>query len=693
MDARFVLVLGTCALVACQSGLGDRDALGDLEIVPASLDFGTILLGEQATRVLTVSNAGTLPLGISRIALGQDELAASFSLAYDFAEVHCKEGAPESEGQVLDHGCSVPVHVTMTPQALGPVAAAVEVLTADDPATDPRYSRDPDELSGAAIVLGHAHSERPRIHVEPAGVDFGFVWIGETAYRQVEVTNIGSAPLTVGGVELPSEYDDQFRLVDPDPTGRAIDPGGSVLVQIAFSPQTVEQVRDQPDTWMRILSDDVDVPETDVRLLANQAGTEEDERPRASLVSPPPGTSVVGATLELELDVQDANQPASSLSCRVMSAHLLKAPLADCAAAQDDGHVAASVPTKLLEPGVDTIAVEVWDAFGLKTIATTSILYSTPPPANDADGDGYADALSGGEDCDDHDAAVYPGAAETPDGRDNGCEAICTDAVCGGVTMSSCVDEGTTLGDADADCFVEDPKAANGGDCNDNDPATYPGAADTVDYRDNDCDGEIDEVVSHDDLDGDGFSPWAGDCDDADATFGPAAVELCDGDDQNCDGIIDDACLPVDTDPVLVGGLRPERSDIGVGETVAIEAFGFDPDGDPMTFAWTQDSALSGVALVGADGVATFTAPMALPDGEESVTYELMVQVSGDAGPGDWAFGYVTVHSAPVELTRGARPVESGCGESGGVAAALLLPAAFLARARRRHSHPRETSR
>ena len=690
MCARLVLLLGALALSACEETGSEGEELGDLEIAPLSIDFGQILVGEQATRDLTVRNAGALPLGISRIAVMQQELASSFSVAYDFAEVHCDNGAPESEGQVLDGGCSVPVHVTMSPQAIGPLAAAVEVLTADDPATNPGYFRDPDELFAEAIVLGEASAERPRINVVPSGLDFGFVWVGETAYRQVRVTNVGSAPLTIGGVEVESDYADQFRLVEPDPTGEPIEPGGSMLVQIAFSPQTVDQVQDEPDTVMRILSNDVDVPEVEVRLLGDQAGTQDDTRPQVTLIGPPPGTVVDDASFDVELDVRDANQPASSLSCRIVSMRILKAPLGDCAAT-DDGHIVATVPTKLLLPGVDTIAVEVWDAFGQKTIATTSILFATSPPENDADGDGYADAAAGGDDCDDHDATVYPDAAEIADGVDNGCDEFCTDALCGKVTMSSCIDEGTARGDADADCFVADPKAANAGDCNDQDPATYPGAPDSVDFRDNDCDGEVDEIVSHDDLDGDGFSPWSGDCDDTDPSFGPEATEYCDGDDENCDGVLDDDCLPFHTSPVLVGGVRMERTDIGVGETVGLEALGFDPDGDPVSYAWTQDATLEGVALVGTDALATFQAPARLPDGQESVTYELMVQVSGDAGPGDWAFGYVTVHADPVPLTRGGASDE-GCGNAEG-RAAMLLPAALLGWARRRRSAFPETSR
>jgi hypothetical protein len=691
MGGKVVLVLGASLAVACGPDTGgERVQLGDLELAPTELDFGTVLWGEQATLDVVVSNTGDLPLGIAQIAFTESDYESSFSLDYDFAQTHCANRAPAARGQVLDGGCSVPVHVTLKPASLGPLAAGVAVVTTDDPSEQPAYFRDPDELSAVAIVRGNARDERPRIHVEPTGLDFGFVWLGQTAYRHVTITNVGSAALTLGGVELPPELADQLQVVEPDSATGPVAPGGSTLLEMAYSPQTIEQVRDQPDTWMRILSNDPDVPAAEIRLLADQAGTEEDERPQVTLIGPPPGTVVGGTTLQLELDIHDANQPATSLSCRVMSARLLKTALADCQAPDDTGHFFADVPTKLLQPGVDTISVEVWDAFGQKSIASTTILYYVEAPENDADGDGYADVLAGGADCDDHDDTVYPQAAEIADGRDNGCEAICNDAVCGSVTSSSCVDEDTTLGDDDADCFVEDPLAANGGDCNDNDATTFPDAFELADFRDNDCDGLIDEALSQDDLDGDGFSPWAGDCDDGDATVGPAAVEYCEGRDQNCDGVIDDACLPAETSPVIVGGLRPERTDIGVGETTAIDVTGFDPDGDPIDYAWTQDKMLTELALVGTGGHATFTAPARLPGAEDSATYELIVQLSGESGPGDWAFGYLTVHADPVETTQRSSSAEA-CRKAADQAIVPFLPLAVFLWTRRRR-RPGETS-
>lgn len=68
-------------------------------------------------------------------------------------------------------------------------------------------------------------------------------------------------------------------------------------------------------------------------------------------------------------------------------------------------------------------------------------------------------------------------------------------------------------------------------DCDDHEPAVYPGAADPCDGVDTDCGGE-EEL----DADGDGVLSCA-DCDDARATHYPGAAEVCgDGLDQDCDG-------------------------------------------------------------------------------------------------------------------------------------------------------------
>jgi hypothetical protein len=54
-------------------------------------------------------------------------------------------------------------------------------------------------------------------------------------------------------------------------------------------------------------------------------------------------------------------------------------------------------------------------------------------PCTDADKDGYKAASCGGTDCNDQDAAIYPGAAETCDQKDNDCDGgVDENLVCGG---------------------------------------------------------------------------------------------------------------------------------------------------------------------------------------------------------------------------------------------------------------------
>ena len=104
--------------------------------------------------------------------------------------------------------------------------------------------------------------------------------------------------------------------------------------------------------------------------------------------------------------------------------------------------------------------------------------------------------------------------------------------------------DGDGFGDAFAAVYVPDGVSkpvnysSNCSDCDDNNPAIHPGAAEIPDDGiDNDCNGHIDNEPNIDD-DGDGFSDYQGDCNDYDASIHPGATDIFgDGIDQNCDGI------------------------------------------------------------------------------------------------------------------------------------------------------------
>jgi len=165
-------------------------------------------------------------------------------------------------------------------------------------------------------------------------------------------------------------------------------------------------------------------------------------------------------------------------------------------------------------------------------VGTGTLLHMNAHPIplywSDADADGHLSLTCGGDDCDDTDATVFPGAVEDcVDGIDNDCDGDvdANDADC----AAACWDD-----DGDG----QDDVACGGDDCDDADPYTYDGAPEICDGVDNNCNGVVpaDEV----DDDFDGYMVCDNDCDDADAAVYPNAVEDCaDGIDNDCDGFVD----------------------------------------------------------------------------------------------------------------------------------------------------------
>ena len=203
----------------------------------------------------------------------------------------------------------------------------------------------------------------------------------------------------------------------------------------------------------------------------------------------------------------------------------------------------------------------------------------------DTDLDGYS-VCEG--DCDDEDGDIHPDAVEVCDTLDNNCN----DEIDEGVTTTWYEDnDGDGIGDDQSTveaCEAPGGYVPVGGDPNDDDPDTYPGAPEICDGKDNDGNGDIDEgvlITVYADADSDTFgnsdtanlacnvaqgqTTTPGDCDDGNAAVNPGAAESCNGIDDDCDEVIDEGLLTTvytDNDGDSFGDPASATQACGAGE-------------------------------------------------------------------------------------------------------------------------------
>jgi hypothetical protein len=197
----------------------------------------------------------------------------------------------------------------------------------------------------------------------------------------------------------------------------------------------------------------------------------------------------------------------------------------------------------------------------------------------DGDGDGFGDSAAAGQcqcaaspffpvnnkqDCNDGSAAVKPGAVETCNGIDDNCDGVTDPENAQGCQVRFLDGDADGYGGNQSACVCPATPGYVGvsGDCNDGNASVKPGAVETCNGIDDNCDGQTDPAssqgcqVKYVDGDGDGYGSsqsacvcpatpgyagQSGDCNDGNAAVKPGAAENCNGIDDNCDGSTDPA--------------------------------------------------------------------------------------------------------------------------------------------------------
>ncbi len=737
MPRSFLLVPGSLLLAAgCQPTAPEYKATPypKMTLNSDTLEFGTLEFGETSSRTFSITNDGytvseeiyvgmLMGVGsrdgdeaVSGLDIGPG--MGGYSISFDLDDRSCPEGSSNGEATgdaeatakshtgthtgtgsssedtgptdgyalfVLGPACSIPITVDFTPDSdVGDVWGSVVVgsvqadQTADQVTNDelPDYLRDPIRYEQQLYLHAEAERGQGTVVVKPRSYDFGYAYPGqESPVSRISVANVGTGDLILGAATLASTCDPSFAILSTFPANHTLVAGQSTLVEVSYTPTSTDPAYCE----LELTSNDATNPLLDVTIRGNTGADPNNAPPTVAIRWPEAGYEYNSPNpLELEINIFDKNQPATSLTCRVKST-LTASTIANCESPDESGHVVVSVPREHFDSGVDTLSVVVTDANSVSTSASVSVLVNAAYPDSDDDGDAYG-VESTPPDCDDDNRNTYPDAAEVWDGEDNDCDGL--------------VDEGTEGYDDDGDATSEAE-----GDCNDYNAQAYPGAPERADSVDNDCDGVVDEGTSLYDDDGDGFAEVNNDCNDADGDVSPSAVEVCDGIDNDCDGLKDsadpDGCVSTDSSPQVIGYPRPSQNACITEEQISFTVKVFDADGQIPLYQWGTDHPTGGVLF---DNIAAQTVNFTCPTLSESSAGMLVtvyVLVTDPDGHQAWSDTKIAVYPKDYELYEPYTEViiaedEGACAGCAGCAGSPLMflgglgiAAAFAGRRRR----------
>ncbi len=173
-------------------------------VAPTSLTFPNVIIGQNTSLSLTVSNTGTAALTVSAIG-GSNTVFSVTSPAIPFT---------------IQPGGTVAVTVRFAPTAAGPASGTFTIS-----------SNDPNHPSVSLPVSGTGTTAAaPSITTSPTSLNFGSVTVGKPQSLTLAIGNSGNATLSVSSISSSN------ALFTPSGTSASVAAGATFNLSVQFAP-------------------------------------------------------------------------------------------------------------------------------------------------------------------------------------------------------------------------------------------------------------------------------------------------------------------------------------------------------------------------------------------------------------------------------------------------------------------------
>src|ERR1700678_1794037 len=167
-----MLVSSGCVGYAGKPGTVTGASGLSIDVSPTNVTFGSITVGQSASKTLTITNTGTQSLTVSGVSVA----GSGFTMK------------PVAVPVVLDAGQSASVSMTFTAAASG--AASGKIIISSDAPNSPVIVA----LNATGVSTSSA------LTVTPSSVSFGGVTVGTESTQSIQLTNSGSSSMTISAV-------------------------------------------------------------------------------------------------------------------------------------------------------------------------------------------------------------------------------------------------------------------------------------------------------------------------------------------------------------------------------------------------------------------------------------------------------------------------------------------------------------